>query len=73
MAALNPNLRNFYIQWPNNATLTLIQRRRVHQHLFTSTQLTFKKGYGVELRGKLIMFIPILRQQGRSVEPNGTR
>ncbi len=38
-AVLNANLPNFFIQWPNDATLTLIQNRRSFQHQFTSTPL----------------------------------
>ncbi|GBC16066.2 hypothetical protein GLOIN_2v1789989 [Rhizophagus irregularis DAOM 181602=DAOM 197198] len=40
MAALNLNANlPVYIQWPNDAALTLIQRRRAYQPLFTTTRL----------------------------------
>lgn len=39
MAQLNANFPNFYIQWPNNAALTLIRRRRVYQGQFATTAL----------------------------------
>ncbi|GET56947.1 hypothetical protein GLOIN_2v1789989 [Rhizophagus irregularis DAOM 181602=DAOM 197198] len=39
MAALNLNANlPVYIQWPNDAALTLIQRRRAYQPLFTTTR-----------------------------------
>ncbi|CAB4401910.1 unnamed protein product, partial [Rhizophagus irregularis] len=38
MAALNLNANlPVYIQWPDDAALTLIQRRRAYQPLFTTT------------------------------------
>lgn len=43
MAALNPNVQNVFIQWPDDAVLTLIQRRRVYQHLFATTRLRDQK------------------------------
>ncbi|GET52109.1 hypothetical protein GLOIN_2v1789989 [Rhizophagus irregularis DAOM 181602=DAOM 197198] len=44
MAALNLNANlPVYIQWPDNATLTLIQRRRAYQPLFTTTRPTRKQ------------------------------
>ncbi|GET60115.1 hypothetical protein GLOIN_2v1789989 [Rhizophagus irregularis DAOM 181602=DAOM 197198] len=40
MAALNLNANlPVYIQWPDDAALTLIQRRRAYQPLFTTTRL----------------------------------
>ncbi|GBC31881.2 hypothetical protein GLOIN_2v1789989 [Rhizophagus irregularis DAOM 181602=DAOM 197198] len=39
MAALNLNANlPVYIQWPDDAALTLIQRRRAYQPLFTTTR-----------------------------------
>jgi hypothetical protein len=38
MAALNANAM-FFIQWPNNAALTLIRRRRLHQREFIETPM----------------------------------
>ncbi|GET57160.1 hypothetical protein GLOIN_2v1789989 [Rhizophagus irregularis DAOM 181602=DAOM 197198] len=44
MAALNLNANlPVYIQWPDDAALTLIQRRRAYQPLFTTTRPTRKQ------------------------------
>ncbi|CAB4385992.1 unnamed protein product [Rhizophagus irregularis] len=44
MAALNLNANlPVYIQWPDDAALTLIQRRRAYQPLFTTTRLLNQK------------------------------
>ncbi|CAB4382368.1 unnamed protein product [Rhizophagus irregularis] len=44
MAALNLNANlPVYIQWPDDAALTLIQRRRAYQPLFTTTRLHNQK------------------------------
>ncbi|CAB4436584.1 unnamed protein product [Rhizophagus irregularis] len=44
MAALNLNANlPAYIQWPDDAALTLIQRRRAYQPLFTRTRPTRKQ------------------------------
>ncbi|CAB4401902.1 unnamed protein product [Rhizophagus irregularis] len=44
MAALNLNANlPVYIQWPDDAALTLIQRRRAYQSLFTTTRLHNQK------------------------------
>ncbi|CAB4373304.1 unnamed protein product [Rhizophagus irregularis] len=44
MAALNLNANlPVYIQWPDDAALTLIQRRRAYQPLFTTTRLNNQK------------------------------
>jgi hypothetical protein len=39
MAALNAGLPNTFYEWPNNAVLTLIRRRRVYQGQFATTSL----------------------------------
>ncbi|GBC45002.2 uncharacterized protein OCT59_027439 [Rhizophagus irregularis] len=44
MAALNLNANlPVYIQWPDDAALTLIQRHRAYQPLFTTTRLHDQK------------------------------
>ncbi|CAB4401067.1 unnamed protein product [Rhizophagus irregularis] len=44
MAALNLNANlPVYIQWPDDAALTLIQHRRAYQPLFTTTRLHNQK------------------------------
>ncbi|GET52595.1 hypothetical protein GLOIN_2v1789989 [Rhizophagus irregularis DAOM 181602=DAOM 197198] len=44
MAALNLNANlPVYIQWPDDAALTLIQRRQTYQPLFTTTRLHDQK------------------------------
>jgi hypothetical protein len=43
MAALQGNLPNFFIQWPDDAVLTLIRRRRAYQFLFSTTALRNQK------------------------------
>lgn len=43
MAALNANLQNFFIQWPDNATKTLIRSRRECQFLFSTTAIREQK------------------------------
>ncbi|TLY03942.1 MAG: myb/SANT-like DNA-binding domain-containing protein [Thaumarchaeota archaeon] len=43
MANLNANLQTFFIQWPNDATLTLIRERRLYQNSFTSTPIQSQK------------------------------
>ncbi|GET55956.1 hypothetical protein GLOIN_2v1789989 [Rhizophagus irregularis DAOM 181602=DAOM 197198] len=44
MAALNLNANlPVYIQWPDDAALTLIQHRRAYQPLFTTTRPTRKQ------------------------------
>ncbi|CAB4397574.1 unnamed protein product [Rhizophagus irregularis] len=44
MAALNSNANlPVYIQWPDDAALTLIQRRRAYQPLFTTMRLHDQK------------------------------
>lgn len=43
MAHLNARLANFYIQWPDDATRTLIERRRVAQPNFCSTPIHSQK------------------------------
>jgi len=42
-APLNANLRNFFIQWPDHATLTLIVRRRAYQHEFATTPINLQR------------------------------
>ena len=37
--ALNANLPNFYIQWPNDAASTLIHHRRAYQIYFCTTPM----------------------------------
>jgi hypothetical protein len=41
MAQLNAAIGvvNFYVQWPQDATLTLIEERRLYQQLFCSTPI----------------------------------
>jgi hypothetical protein len=39
MTTLNPNLPYIYYQWPDNAALSLIRRRRLYQSLFATTPL----------------------------------
>jgi hypothetical protein len=45
MAQLNAAIGvvNFYVQWPQDATLTLIEERRLHQQLFCSTPINEQK------------------------------
>ena len=43
MAHLNARLANFYIQWPDDATRTLIECRRVAQPNFCSTPIHSQK------------------------------
>lgn len=46
MAQLNAagiGLVNFYIQWPNDATLSLIQYRRIYQNVFSTTRIHEQK------------------------------
>jgi hypothetical protein len=46
MAQLNPvgiGIVNFYIQWPDDATLSLIQYRRLFQNLFNTTPIHDQK------------------------------
>jgi hypothetical protein len=38
-APLNANIVNILNQWPNDATLTLIQNRRAFQQLFSTTAI----------------------------------
>ena len=39
MAQLNAAVVNFFIQWPDDAMLTLIQNRRQYQHEFSRTRI----------------------------------
>jgi hypothetical protein len=41
--ALNARLPNFYMQWPDDATQTLIDRRRAHQYEFSTTSVHAQK------------------------------
>lgn len=46
MAQLNAagiGIVNFYIQWPDDATLSLIQYRQFHQHIFSITPIHDQK------------------------------
>ena len=47
MAQLNAGrgivVANFYVQWPNDATLSLIQYRRLYQNMFSTTPIQQQK------------------------------
>ena len=43
MAQLNAAVVNFFTQWPDDATLTLIQNRRQYQHDFSRTRIHDQK------------------------------
>ena len=74
--ALNANLPNFYIQWPNDAASTLIHHRRAYQIYFCTTPMQQQwraGGYGEELHGRYKQRIQILRLIRINAALNGMR
>ena len=53
MAALRAALPNAFFQWPNNATLTLIRRRRIHQGEFARTSTRNQRALWIAIRNEV--------------------
>ena len=64
--ALNARLVNFFIQWPDDATETLIERRQAYQYEFSTTSIQDQKrlwrAISREIRNRHIAFAPSRRQ-----------
>ncbi|GET57157.1 hypothetical protein GLOIN_2v1790940 [Rhizophagus irregularis DAOM 181602=DAOM 197198] len=67
MAALNLNANlPVYIQWPDDAALTLIQRRRAYQPLFTTTRLHDQKQLWRGIAHEFWRVEPLVRSSQRN-------